>query len=120
MGTNRQVRVITDAAPILGGEDGARSGDDVGGGFGVRSDGGIFRLVNLSADGLRDQVTNLLDVVQYVFDQSLSKSTLALDEVELSVEINSEGQISILGTGGKAGGRGAIRLLFKHGGRDKG
>lgn len=117
MGTDMQVRVITDATPTLGATgDGVRGGDDVGGGFGLRPDGGAFRLVSLSADGLRDQVCNLLEVVQYVFNQSISKSTLALDEVELSVEINSEGQISILGTGGRAGGRGAIKLLFKRGG----
>jgi hypothetical protein len=38
---------------------------------------------------------------------------MQLDEIELSVEINGEGQMSILGTGGKAGGKGAIKLKFK-------
>ncbi|MDJ0697752.1 hypothetical protein [Mastigocoleus sp. MO_188.B34] len=39
---------------------------------------------------------------------------MQLDEVELSVEINGEGQISLFGIGGvKAGGRGAMTFTFK-------
>jgi len=36
-----------------------------------------------------------------------------LDEIELSVEVNGEGKISILGNGAQAGGKGAINLKFK-------
>lgn len=108
---DRQIQVITDAEPLV--PDGTRGSEDVGGGFGVRHDGGLFRSITLSADGLRDQVSNLIEVVQYVFSHTLDKPSLALDQIELSVEISSEGQISILGTGGKAGGRGAIKLVFK-------
>ncbi|TCL74657.1 hypothetical protein [Rhizobium sp. BK251] len=108
---DRQIKVITDADPVS--RDGARSGDDVGGGFGSRQESGAFRMVSLSAEGLRNQVSNLLEVVQYAFDQTMERSALSLDQLELSVEISSEGQISILGTGGKAGGRGAIKMVFK-------
>lgn len=108
---DRQIQVITDAEPVV--TSGARGSEDVGGGFGTRSDGGLFRSITLSADGLRDQVSNLVEVVQYVFSHTLEKPDLSLDQIELSVEISSEGQISILGTGGKAGGRGAIKLVFK-------
>jgi hypothetical protein len=56
---------------------------------------------------------NLLEVVQHVFDQPLSRLALALDEVELSVEISSEGEVRVFGSGGKLGGNGAIKLVFK-------
>ena len=42
-----------------------------------------------------------------------NNSEIALDEIELSVEINGEGKISLLGNGAKAGGKGAIKLKFK-------
>lgn len=107
---DRQVHIITDAIEI---DSGARSGDDIGGGFGLRPDGTAFRLITLGAEGLRDQVSNLLEVVDYVFDQATAKTGVRLDQIDLSIEISSEGQVSILGTGGKAGGRGAIKLTFK-------
>jgi hypothetical protein len=48
---------------------------------------------------------------------SLTRATppagLALDEVELSVEINGQGQVSILGSSGTLSNRGAINLKFK-------
>jgi len=38
---------------------------------------------------------------------------MVLDGVELSIEISSEGQISILGSGGKLDVKGGIKLSFK-------
>jgi hypothetical protein len=38
---------------------------------------------------------------------------MELDEIELSVEVNGEGQLSLLGTGGKAGAKGAMTLKVK-------
>ena len=43
----------------------------------------------------------------------LAGTGLALEQVELSIEISSEGQVSILGTGGKLEGKGGIKLSFK-------
>ncbi|WP_192936262.1 MULTISPECIES: hypothetical protein [Sinorhizobium] len=106
----REIYVITDAESNRAG---ARSGEDIGGGYGPQPAGGASRLISLSANGLRDQVSNLLEVVQYAFNQALDRSGISLDELELSIEISSEGRISILGTGGTAGGRGAIKLTFK-------
>ena len=40
-------------------------------------------------------------------------SEIALEQIELSVEINGEGKISILGNGAQTGGKGAIKLKFK-------
>ena len=38
---------------------------------------------------------------------------MELDEIELAVEVNTEGQLSLLGSGGKVGGKGAMTLKFK-------
>jgi hypothetical protein len=40
------------------------------------------------------------------------RTGLQLDEVELSVEINAEGQLSIVGKGGKLGNSGGMTLKF--------
>ena len=50
---------------------------------------------------LKREIGNLLAVVGEVFDQARPEAGLSLEHVELSIEISSEGQISILGSGGK-------------------
>ena len=118
---NRAITIITDAAstpglaagPIVG-DRGTRGGDDIGGGFGSVL-GSPFKAVRLGADALKEQMTNLLEVVQHVFDQSSSRLGLTLDEVVLSVEISSEGEVRVFGSGGKVGGNGGIKLVFKRG-----
>jgi hypothetical protein len=41
------------------------------------------------------------------------KTALQVDEIELSIEISAEGQVSLFGIGGKTGGKGAITLKLK-------
>jgi len=48
-----------------------------------------------------------------VFHQSRAETGMVLDGVELSIEISSEGQISIVGSGGKLDVKGGIKLSFK-------
>jgi hypothetical protein len=97
--------------------EGGRSSEDVGGGFGstavqaVRKS--LTQRVQISADELKQQIGNLLTVVGDVFDQAGAQTGMALEGVELSIEISSEGQISILGSGGKLEGKGGIKLSFK-------
>lgn len=38
---------------------------------------------------------------------------MELDEIQLSVEVNGEGQLSLLGSGTKVGGSGGLTLTFK-------
>lgn len=40
--------------------------------------------------------------------QSIKKSSMQLDEIELSVEISGEGEVKLVGTGAKAAGKEAI------------
>jgi hypothetical protein len=73
----------------------------------------IRQRVPLDAVALKTQMNGLLQIVGQVFEQANQQTELQLDEVELSVEINAEGQVSILGNGGKIGDKGAIKLIFK-------
>jgi hypothetical protein len=97
--------------------EGGRSSEDVGGGFGSsvvqQARKSLTQRVQISAEDLKREIGNLLAVVGDVFDQAQSETGLSLEEVELSIEVSSEGQISILGSGGKISGTGGIKLSFK-------
>ena len=62
-------------------------------------------------------MSKFLQVVSGVFSRAEKQvnlqSGLKLDEIEVSVEINGEGEVKLLGTGGKAGTKGGITLKFK-------
>jgi hypothetical protein len=97
---------------------GGRSGGDIGGGYVQPSVTDqvktiVRQRVPLDAVALKTQMNGLLQVVGEVFDQANQNSDLKLDEVELSVEINAQGQVSILGNGGSLSNKGAIKLKFK-------
>jgi len=98
--------------------DGSRSGGDIGGGFGgsetVEAVRTIARRkrVSLDAQALKTQMESMLAIVNDLFSQADTQGGLRLDEVELSVEINAEGQLSIVGNGGKLGNTGGITLKF--------
>ena len=108
--------VITDVAT---GETagGARSSEDIGGGFGsgivqeVRNS--LTQRIHINADELKQQIGNLLGVVGYVFDQAGTETGILLQKIELAIEIGAEGQVSILGSGGKVTGKGGITLFFE-------
>jgi hypothetical protein len=68
--------------------------------------------VSLDAQALKAQMESMLIIVNDLFSQADIQTGLRLDEVELSVEINAEGQISIVGNGGKIGNTGGITLKF--------
>ena len=101
--------------------EGGKGGYDTGASYGEPPPLPASRRRTLiRAEDLKNQMSAFLEVVEEVFDQTqaqdnaqASKSPMRLDEIELSVEINGEGQISLLGTGGKVGSKGAIHLKFK-------
>ncbi|WP_017656033.1 Pepco domain-containing protein [Fortiea contorta] len=64
---------------------------------------------------LKQEMQGFLQAMREVLDEAdQPNSKLQLDEVELSVEINAEGKISLFGIGGgKAGGKGAMTFKFK-------
>jgi uncharacterized membrane protein len=106
---------ITETTEVVRGE---RDSKDVGGGFEPpRVTEQVKKIVRqrvpLDAVALKTQMNGLLQVVGQVFDQASQQTGLQLDEVELSVEINIQGQVSILGSGASLSDKGAIKLKFK-------
>jgi len=70
---------------------------------------------------LKREMKGLLQAMQEILDEADAPNPkMQLDEVELSVEINGEGQVKLFGIGGKAGGKGAMTLKFKRRQRDNG
>jgi hypothetical protein len=98
--------------------EGRRSGTDRGGGFGAPETVETTRMVtrrkrvSLDAQALKTQMESMLAIVNDLFSQADASTGLRLDEVELSVEISAEGQLSIVGNGGKLGNTGGIKLKF--------
>ena len=98
---------------------GTRGGSDTGGGFGAPEStlesitkGFKRKRVPIDALALKTQMDGLLNVVGELFDQADQQTGMKLSEVELSVEINAEGQVSLVGNGGKLGNTGGITLKF--------
>jgi hypothetical protein len=75
-----------------------------------------LREVKLPVDLLERNVLSFLQMISSLFKSVNSaistESSLQLNEVELSVEISTEGEVKLV-AGGKAAGKGAITLRFK-------
>ncbi|MGK7874665.1 MAG: hypothetical protein AB4426_15580 [Xenococcaceae cyanobacterium] len=108
----KNIWIITEETPS-GARDG---GGDTGGLLGseeesTERDRGAVRI---PVEKLKQEMRDFLRVVGYIFSSAeQQQSDLELDELNLSVEINGEGRINLLGIGGKAGSKGAIQLKFK-------
>ncbi len=74
-----------------------------------------LREVRLPVAQLEQNMAQFLHLISRLFkqvDQEMgSESGLKLDEVELAVEISGEGEVKLV-AGGKATGKGAIKLKF--------
>jgi len=110
---------ITDAVVqeiIKGSRD---SNTDTGGGFGQKKNsitqmvGKVFKeRKTLDATLLKQQMSGLLKVVGSLFEEAEQQTGMQLTEVELSVEISGEGEVSLVGNGAKLGNQGGITLKF--------
>ncbi len=68
----------------------------------------------VEVDKLKREMKGFLQAMREMLDEAdPPDSKMHLDEVELSVEINGEGQVSLFGVGGKAGGKGGMVFKFK-------
>jgi len=81
------------------------------------SEGATKYKVEISTDKLEQEMGRFLQIVSRLFKraeiETEKKPGIHLDEIELSVEINGEGKVSLIGSGAKAGAKGAITLKFK-------
>lgn len=73
--------------------------------------------VPVPAAKLEQGMVDFLNTMGRVLKQAQAKAQeiggMELDEIELSVEVNGEGQLSLLGSGASVGGSSAITLRFK-------
>jgi hypothetical protein len=101
-------------------ESGARTSEDTGGVIKLEEtteikEVSVTRRKEVKVTKLKQEMRSFLQAMQETLDEAdKSDSRMRLDEVELSVEINGEGQVSLFGVGGgKAGAKGAMTLKFK-------
>ncbi|ARV58656.1 hypothetical protein BZZ01_08400 [Nostocales cyanobacterium HT-58-2] len=96
---------------------GSRSGRDIGGRLGETTEVKVTEEVKHKAvevTKLKQEMQGFLQAMKEILDEAdQASSKIQLDEVQLSVEINGEGKISLFGVGGKAGGKGAMTFKFK-------
>jgi hypothetical protein len=98
---------------------GARDGSrDTGGLVGEESPEATETVITdrraVEVDKLKREMRGFLQAMREMLSEAEPPdSKMRLDEVELSVEINGEGQVSLFGVGGKAGGKGGMTFKFK-------
>ena len=112
MNTEPSIWIIT--SDRVDDESGSKAGYDTGASYrGIESLSARNRH-EVSAETLKQNMTEFLSVVESAFEKAeQSQVKMQLEEVELVVEVNGKGQVSLLGTGGELGGKGAITLKFK-------
>ena len=115
--------IVTDETPQISIPDGAKSGISNARGWAgdavreATESKAVGDAVKVSAQKLEQNMTHFLKVVGSLFsraeEQAKVNSRMQLDEIELSVEISGEGEVKLIGSGVKAGSKGAIKLKFK-------
>jgi hypothetical protein len=95
-------------------DPGSKSSLDRGASYGQPEPKSSRNRHQVSAQTLQANMTEFLAVVESAFEKAeQSQAKMQLEEVELVVEVNGKGQVSLLGNGGELGGKGAITLKFK-------
>lgn len=119
MTEDSQIYVVAQSDEIVdsGTIQGERSSKDTGAGWGTPVQEAITKVakrkrVPVDAKALKTQMNGLLQVVGDLFGEAEQQTGMRLNEVELSVEINAEGNVSLVGNGGKLGNTGGITLKF--------
>jgi hypothetical protein len=123
MADEETIWVVTDDTLQIEVPGGTKGGSGTGGSWGeetqteIPGTKGVGTGVKVRVEKLEQEMTSFLQVVGRLFNraeqQAHGKSGMQLDEIELSVEISGEGEVKLVGTGGKAAGKGAIKLKFK-------
>lgn len=118
---SKGIWIISESHPDYAEIEGGKGGNDTGASYGEsvpqpRPTG--RKRTQVLAEDLKQEMSAFLEVVEEAFDQTQAqtenkKAPMRLDEIQLSVEISGEGKVSLLGTGAKAGSKGAITLRFK-------
>lgn len=68
----------------------------------------------ISAEMLKTQISGFLGVIEEVFSNNLqAASEMELDEISFSLDIDANGQVSLMGNGVEVGATGGIQVTFK-------
>ncbi|MCL6754669.1 hypothetical protein KBT16_28285 [Nostoc sp. CCCryo 231-06] len=120
---NDSIWIVTDEVPQISIPDGVKGGSGNTRGWGDETtrdstgSKGVGDAVKVSAQTLEQNMSHFLKVVGSLFSQAEQQakvnSKMQLDEIELSVEISADGEVKLIGSGVKAGSKGAIKLKFK-------
>ncbi len=111
--------IVTDEPVQVGSPGGARNEGGTGNPYSPPAlvEPGGRKRIPVNAEKLEQGVAEFLQVMGRVIHRAKSSAgelgSMELDEIELMVEVNGEGQLSLLGNGGKMGGKGAMTLKFK-------
>lgn len=73
------------------------------------------RGVEVSADVLEARMSGFLEGIGQMFRNAQNKianTGLELSEIELTIEISGKGEIKLIGSGGEAAAKGAVKLKF--------
>ena len=115
--TPSKIWIITGESDRQETPTGGRSSSDIGGRLGEKEKSPEVAATERSqvdVSKLKLEMQGFLKAMREMLDEADPPSAkIRLDEVELSVEINGEGQVSLFGIGGKAGGKGAMTFKFK-------
>lgn len=112
--TPSKIWIITGDSDLQKTPTGARSSRDIGGKIGESAEVAATERSQVDVSKLKLEMQGFLKAMREMLDEADPPSAkIRLDEVELSVEINGEGQVSLFGIGGKAGGKGAMTFKFK-------
>lgn len=115
--TPSKIWIITGDSDLQKTPTGARSSRDTGGRLGEKEKSPEVAATERSqvdVSKLKLEMQGFLKAMREMLDEADPPGAkIRLDEVELSVEINGEGQVSLFGIGGKAGGKGAMTFKFK-------
>ncbi len=117
--TPEQIWIITGETYSQEAKTGARdSKEDTGGVLGSNTSVSLETVSTnrkpVEVEKLKREMKGFLQAMREMLDEAdPPDSKMCLDEVTLSVEINGEGQISLFGVGGKAGGKGGMTFKFK-------
>ncbi len=114
---NETIWIITTETPQAKDDNGSKSGSSWRKPSAITP---VTKANKVSAQKVEAELSKFLQVVGGLLSRAQKQvppdSGLRLDEIELSVEVNGQGEVKFLGTGGKVGSKGGITLKFKRAG----
>ena len=114
---DKVVWIVTEGDEDYAAESKPHGWSDVGVGSGPSPTrgGGKLRQKAVPFTTLKRNMDDFLRTMGELFDQAAAVewAGMELNEIELSVEINGKGNISIVGIGGEVGSTGAVVLKFR-------